>query len=70
MVLIFDPQENPLRAHKGTSLQPDPLTRFQERPRLNSTSGERNSSDGVDFSVVHGLRPISPPYNSYNTWSY
>jgi hypothetical protein len=46
------------------------LTRPQERPRLNSTSGQRNSSNRGDFNVVHGLRPIPPPYNSYNTWSY
>jgi hypothetical protein len=70
MVLILDPQENPLRAHEWTSLHPDPLPRTQERPRLNRTSIQRNGSDGSDLMVFHWLRPIPRPYNSYNAWGH
>ena len=69
MVLILDPQENPLRTHEWTSLQPDPLPRSQKGPRLNRTSGQRNGSDGSDFMVIHWLRPIPRPHNSYHAWS-
>jgi hypothetical protein len=51
-------------------LEPDPLTDSQEGPRLNSTSGQGNRSDGVYFGVIHGLRPVSSPHNSYHAWSH
>ena len=69
MVLILDPQKNPLRTHEWTSLESDPLPRSHIGPRLNRTSRQRNGSDGSDFMVIHWLRPISGPCNSYNAWS-
>jgi len=70
MVLILDPQENPFRTHEWTSLEPDSLPRSQKGPRLNRTSGQRNGSDRSDFMVIHWLRPIRRPHNSYHAWSH
>ena len=69
MVLILDPQKNPLCAHEWTGLQPDPLPRSQKGPRLNRTSRQCNGSDGSDFMVIHRLRPIPRPHNSHHAWS-
>ena len=33
-------------------------------------SRQRKGSDGSNFGVVHWLRPIARPYNSYNSWSH
>jgi hypothetical protein len=70
MILIFHPQEDPLRAGQGTGLESYPLAHSQERPRLNRTSSQRNRSDGGYFSVIYGLCPVSPTHNVYNTWSH
>src|SRR5690242_8269936 len=68
MVLILDPQENSLRPHEWARLYPDPLARFQKRPRLNRASRQRNGSDGSNLVILHWLRPIPGPYHPHEAW--
>jgi len=51
-------------------LKPDSLTHSQEWPRLNRTSCQRDCPEGSYFILIHGLRPVSPLHNSYNTWGH
>jgi hypothetical protein len=57
--------------HRSTDqIAADPLPEFQKRPGLNGTPRQCNGSYRSNFSLVHWLRPISAPCNSYNTWSH
>jgi hypothetical protein len=70
MIVILDPQEDPLRTCQGTGLESYPLPHSQERPWLDRTSSKRNRSDGGYLCFVDGFCPISTSHNAYNTRSH